>query len=415
MPDRLLAVHANELGSGLSPSEPGRAAPFWKQGRNVVFNDGHVASELGQSIMFFTQQQEPITGIKSTNIDGVPVVFFGTLTSLYRWDEVNGVVDLTRVDGLSAKVPYTGTVHNPWQWARWGSWMVASNGVDPVQVYKNTGKFVALAAPFTFAKLLYSLDTHLLVLNTSDGDNIVKWSDLDNIEEWATTVSNDAGEKSMRNLDSGIISVEKLGDTIVAYTNNEAFAVNYIGRPYVFGTQFLMEGFGPAGINSVAVVDKRHFGFGRASVWVTDGLSVNYIQSPAMFDFLYRDQATRYDKERPELVLGFHDRIKSSVCFYYATEDSDSQNIGVAFNYKTLAWTVLAYGRTAVDDSGVFPFCLAGDSLGNIYQQSIEDAPPATSGATAVNLTSTQYTITTAIGEGGIGEGGIGGYDNGTG
>lgn len=408
--DRKIAEYVKELGSGLYPSEPGRAPFMWKDGRNVAFKDFHVTAALGQFLMFLSTIQVPITGIKSTRIAGVPTVFFGTTVGLYKWDEDNGVEELTRASGV-----YTGTVNDSWQFARWGDWMVASNGVDPVQVYKNAGDFVALTAPFTWAKLIYSTDTHLLVFNLDTGENIVKWSDLDDVETWATTTTNDAGEKPMRNLDSEIITVEKLGDTIIAYTVNEMFAVNYIGRPFVFGTQFLMEGFGPAGRNAVAVVDKRHFGFGRAGVWVTDGVSVEYIHSPALFDFLYKDAETRVDKDKYDLIQAYHDRIQNTVVFYYATEGSEIQNLGVAFNYLTKAWTILSYGRTAVDDSGVFPWAIAGDHLGNIYQQSVEDAPPATASAQSVPLDTAEFYIETGIGMGGIGEGGVGGYESGSG
>lgn len=406
-----IAVFAEELGSGLYPSEPGRKSPFWVDGRNITFDYGHTQSAFGQFVMFITEQNEPITGIKATVISGLQTIFYGTPSKLYKWDATNGIEDLT-----GSTTP-TGTINNPWSFARWGNWMLASNGVDPVQVYKNTGNFVDLSGPtFTSAKIIYTTETHALAANTSDGGNIIAWSDLDDIEDWASVVSNDAGEKPMRNLDSDIISLKQLGDIIIAYTFNEMFAVNYIGRPYVFGTQFLLEGFGPVGLNAVAAVGRKHYGFGPRGIWVTDGTAFEYIQSPALLDFIFRDETYKFDARYGEQVVAWHDNLQNQVIFYYPTVRQLGYNdIGIGLNYKNNTWTIYDYGRTAVDDSGVFPYAITGGQGGNIFQQSVADSPPLAGDAGIVDVTEATFSLELALGEGGLGDGGLGGYTDGTG
>lgn len=412
-----IAEFTSELGSGLFPSEPGRKPIFWQDGRNVTFESDHLQSAFGQFAMFISGQNEPVTGVKGSVVDGVPTVFFSTLTSQYKWDLANGVQDITPIDGMSAKVPYTGTRNDPWQFSRWGNWMVSSNGVAPIQVYKNADKFLDLAGqPFDWAKLIYATDTHLLALNTSNGGNYIEWTDLDNIEQWQTSSINDAGNKPLRNLDSDILAAKKLRDTLIAYTNNEMIAVNYLARPFVFGTEFLLEGFGPFGPNAVAAVGGKHFGMGHRGIWVTDGVSFEFIQNPAVMDFIYRDADTRVDLELGNHVIGWHDQLQTQVVFYYPKESGAGYNdIGVGFNYKTGKWTVYDYGRTAVDDAGVFPYAITGGNGGNVFQQSVSDAPPQAGDAGRVNLDTTAYAVSLGLGEGGLGECGLGGYDGGAG
>lgn len=405
MQETPIGLFEKELGSGLFPSQPGRSATFWRDGRNVSFFNEHLSTSMGQFLMFQSEVQEQITGVRSTFANGVATVFYGTPTALKKWDASNGVEDLTRAAGA-----YTGTINTPWQFARWGTWMVATNNTDVVQVYKNSGDFLALGGTFfTTAKLLYALDTHLIALNLNTGGNILAWTDLDDIEDWTAIETNQAGSKPMRNLDSDIVSVEKLNDTIMVYTLNEMFAVDFIGAPNVFGTRFLLEGFGPVGANAVAVNGGKHVGFGRQGIWQTDGFNFDYFDNPALRKFLYEDDATRYDPDKPELVNAVRRTNRDTVGFHYATLDSSVPNLGVEINYRTGAWSILSGGITAVDDSYVFPYVIFGDHLGNIFQNSAQGVGGGS--AEAVDLTNAEFEISTGVGFGGVGEGGVGGED----
>lgn len=393
------------LGTGLFPSRPGRKPTFWKDGRNVNFEFGVAKSALGQYTMFTPEQAGIVTGIQASVIGGVPTVFYATTSKLWRWDESNGLEDISKSGG------YAGASTDLWSFGRWGSHIVASNGTDAVQYYQNTGDAADLSGvPFTYAKVIYTTDQYMLAFNTSLGGNWLGWSDLDDITDWTAVAANDAGSKFMRNIDSDIVAVKKLGDSIIAYTFNEMFEVAYIGRPFIFGTQFLLEGFGPVGKKAVAAVGRRHFGFGRRGIWVTDGVSFDFIQSPAVFDFVYKDADTRYDKTKGDLVIAWHDQLQNQVVFYYPKESGSGYNdIGIAFNYDNNTWTIYDYGRSAVDDSGVFPFAITGDRLGNIYQQGITEAVVTTGDTGVVELTTETALVETGLGVGGLGEGGIGG------
>jgi len=406
----LLKAYKDELGSGLWPSHPGRRAFFWQDGRNITFEHGYVQSSFGQFQLFTTEEAAPVCGIRASNVADLRIVFYGTPSKLYRWDIISGIEDLSGA-------AYTGSLVSPWQFSRWGTWMLATNGVEKIQVYKNTGNFGNLAnQPFDWAKLIYTTDTHLIALNTSNGPNFIEWTDLDNIEVWAAASTNDAGNKPLRNLDSPIIAAKKLGDNLIGYTANEMFAVAYLGSPFVFGVQFLLEGFGPFGPNSIASTGNKHYGMGQRGIWVTDGTSFEFIHSPAVHDFVYRDEATRVDLELSQHVVAWHDQLQAQIVFYYPKVNGNGYNdIGLGFNYKTNLWTIYDYGRTAVDDSGVFAYALTGDQSGNIFQQSVSDAPPTSGDLGIVNLDETLYTLELGLGEGALGELGLGGYADGAG
>lgn len=400
------------LGSGLFPSHPGKKPPLWENGRNVVFEYGLVKAALGQFLMFAPAEAARIMGIKAAYVAGTPTVYFGTPTKLWKWTESGGVED------LSDEV-FSGGEGNPWIFALWGNWIAATNNTEDLKIYKNTGNFADLAGtPFTRCKVIESTNTHLFAMNTSNGGNYIEWTDVDDIEDWTATSTNEAGNKPMRNLDSDIIAAKKLGDSIIAYTYNEMLSIDYIGRPFIYGVNFLLEGFGPVGPNAVAAVGRVHYGFGRRGLWVTDGVSFDFIDEPAVFDFLFQDDLTRVDKTKLDQIVVWHDQMQNLVMFSYPTEAGLGHNdIQVGFNYKdpNKPWTVFNYGRMAVDDSGVFDFAVSGDQLGNIYQQSATNTAPSSGEQPIVELDETTYTLQLGVGEGGVGQLGVGGYESGTG
>lgn len=398
------------LGSGLFPSYPGRKPVFWEDGRNVNFDSGIVEAGLGQIAMFAREQTSPVTGIQACAVGGTPTLFFGTLTKLWKWSEAGGIEDITGT-------PYTGAAGDIWSFGCWGNHVLASNGVDQVQYYQAAGNAANLTGvPFTYAKIIHTTDQYMLAFNTSLGGNWAGWSDIDDITDWTAIASNDAGSQFIRNLDSDIIAAEKLGATIMLYTHNEMFEVAYIGRPFIFGFQFRLEGFGPTGKQAVAAVGRRHFGFGRRGIWVTDAVTSDFIMTPAVKNFIYIDPETRYDSNLGHLVLAWHDQLQNQVIFYYPKESGLGENdVGVGFNYKNNSWTIYDYGRTAADDSGVFPFAVTGDKQGNIFQQAVAGAVTSTGNAGIVELDTETGIVMTGLGDGGLGEGGLGGYTDGPG
>ena len=406
----LIADIKELLGSGLFPSLPGRRARLWKDGRNVTFADQLVETALGQFLMFDPEQASSVTGVKASVIAGIPTVFFGTLTKLWQWDVTNGLEDLSGTT-------YTGTTEDLWVFARFGDFMLATNNVDPLQVYKGVTDFEDLAGtPFTRCKTIYATDTHLLAFNTSNGGNFIEWTDADDIEDWTATSTNDAGNVPKRNLDSDILAVKTLGKAIAVYTFNEMLLMDFVGRPFVFRSELLLEGFGAVGVNAIAASGRQHYGIGRRGIWTTDGISFDFIQNPAMQKFVYRDAATRIDLDTIGLTVGWLDQLQNQIVFYYTTEAGPGYNdIGIGIEIDTGAWSVYDFGRTAVDDSGVFPFAITADRLGNVYQQSVTGVPTTTGQQGVIDLTETSFSVSMGLGEGGLGEGGLGGFTGGAG
>jgi len=401
----LIADIADGIDAGLFPSLPGRRGAIWRDGRNVTFMEESVQAALGQFGLFYTGTSSPITGIAASVISGADKIYFGTPADLFCWDGTT-VDERTNSGG-----DYTGTTSDLWSFARWGNWMAASNGVDALQVDKNdTNDFNDLSGtPFTYAKVIAATDTHLLAANTSLGGSWLGWTDVDDIEDWTAAADNQAGAKELRNSDSDIKCMVGRGAGFALFTLNQMYGIEFIGTPFVFSVRRLLTGFGAVGKQAVATVGRRHFGFGRRGLWVTDGVSYEFFDGPKVNDFIYGDSPYRYNQDLGDLVVAWHDQLQHSVVFYYPTTGSTYNNIGISYNYKTGAFSLLDYGRTFVDDSGVYPFALTGDRVGNIYQQSATATAPTAGEQGFLKVESEEWTLEAGYGDLGYGELGYGG------
>jgi hypothetical protein len=377
----------------LYPTLGSRQSPFWKDGRNILFEDAAVKSSPGSFLLFDSQVGEEVTGIKTTVQGGKKTVYYGTPTQLKKWSLEDGVTDLTKVGG------YTGTADDLWSFARWGEWIVASNGVDPIQVDKNAGAgFVDLTGtPFTWAKVIYGTDTQLFAMNTSNDPGEIAFCDIDDIESWSPLPSNQAGAKIQRNLASGITCAVALGANIAAYTEYEMIIISYIGTPFVYSILPREKGVGTNSKNGVISVGSFNYGFSKTGIWITDGATVQHIDDPAMHSFILGQGEFKLNKNKDFLVCAWHDRHQKTLTFYYPAGTAVYNSIGVVFSYTTeqKCWSICDFGRTCVDDAGIFDFAITGDRTGAIGQQNV-DGQPFQSGAAdpgIVDLTNADFTI----------------------
>lgn len=399
-----LVVFEKELATGLHPTARARQAPFWTDGRNVVFEDYAIKAGLGQISMFITETNQALLGGLDTLQGGKRTVYFGTQTNLYKWSVEDGVTDVTNIAGV-----YTGDLDNLWVIRQFGEWIVATNGVDPLQLDKNGGSgFEDMTTPFSYCKTIWTTDTQLIAANTDLSPTDVEWTDVDDIENWTAASSNFAGATELRNLAGEISAIEALGTGLALYTQNDYMSMNFIGSPFVFSILPQQEGFGTVSPFGVCQKGNQNFGIGKKGLWISDGVTFQRIGSPAIHEFIYGESDYRMDLDLAHIAVAWHDQLQTAITFYYTPIGEMKNTIGVSFNYSNNAWTVLNFGRNWVSNEGVFTFAVSGDAFGNVFQESVAGEPPASGALGSMQLEPTS-TVSAGFGEAGFGELGFGG------
>lgn len=361
----LLASVREGLSSGLSLGLHPMQGQVWRDGRNVIFRDGGVRKMGGWSAPFAAPGTLPIRGMgQHLKQNGVSQLYFGDINHLWKWDS-NAVTQV----GSGYTGSQDASVNSPammWSLESWGDWMLATNGKDGPLVDKNDGNgMVALAgATFTRAEIFIRRGTHMIALNTSNGFNWVEWCHSDDVNTWAPTASNSAGNLAMRDIDSPIMGAVELGSYIAIYTRNKMFLMSFLGAPFIFGIQPALTGIGVVGKKALCSVGRQNYGLSEQGFWTTDGAQFNYFDDPILKDYIQKN----INWAQASKVCCVHDQKNAQIIWFYPSVSGTGENdSGVAYDYKRNAWTLYDFGRTAALGKGALDYLIQAAPDGKVY------------------------------------------------
>lgn len=376
--------------SGITPALQKLRAPVFTDGRNVILQPDGVLNGKSVSIPFATTAVTPIRGFGQQLVTTGPRLFYGTVDKLYRWeqylpDEIPALGGSLPLLGIPMEADtaastltvvgtgYTGVLHENlatpatlWSFIEWGAWMLATNGVNPTQVYKGAS-FAALAGTtFSYAKILLKIGPHVLAFNTSNGGSMVEWCSADNVELWTPGNTNSAGNYLIRDMESAIICAKMLGDRIAIYGADSLYIASYIGAPFYFGILPALTGIGAVSMESVASAGRKNFGLGQQGFFETDGVSYKYIDDPDVKSWFF----ARVNWAQKSKICAYHNEVLSRIEWFYPTTTNEPAE-GLAYDYEKKAWVPLSYGRTAVIERKVFDYALSATDTGLLYFENV--------------------------------------------
>lgn len=369
MPTNPIIKLREELKSGQYPGIDWGQVPLWQLGENVEFSPTGPRKIQGWSeIPVTTSSANPCRGIGQIIDGSTQKLFWGTSTNIYRW---NTIAESSVAGGLSGSNDATVTTPaTQWSFVPYGSWMLATNGVDVPQIYKGTSfSALGVGGQFTTAEIFIARGPHILALNTSVNDKGFLWCDTDDVEDWVPTSSNAAGDLVIREASSEIMAAAHLGESVMAYTKEDSFRISYIGSPNYFGYKPAATGIGAVSKHSVISVGRQNFGWGREGIWVTDGVTSKYIDAPVR-DYLNEN----VNFSQISKVCGYHDEENKSVKWWYqSTSSVDDVDRGIGYSYESGEWFLLGYGMSAVAERQVFSNPLGADANNDIYYMNFGD------------------------------------------
>lgn len=366
----------NLIESGIVPSLHPLNVPLWADGRNVIFQDGSVQSAQGNIEIFNSVATTNIMGVQDALVSNTPNLLYGTIDSLYRYDGDAETLEGTGYSGSSGNNAFQDNAFQAdafqlgitpgtslWSMENWGSWVLASNGYDNIQIDKMAGGgAVNLAGtPPNSAKILVRLSVYMLAVNTDLGGAYIEWCDTDNVEDWVTGA---AGYLYIRELDSELIAAERLGDVVLAYSYNSVAMIRYIGPDFYFGAKRVLTGIGAVGKFSVVEYKNKHYGFGKDGIWVTDGNSFEYVSPPAMREWL----KANVNYGSADKIAGYVNTDKNLIEWGVPIAGASENNLTIIYNVKTNKWSFRSYGILCGLSKGIFEYPVIAVANNILYQ-----------------------------------------------
>lgn len=321
---QLLVLGPQEIQSGIYKVAKA-AVPLWADAENVIFRDLGVRKTRG-ALALPQLLESNARSLAQAYARGEQRIYAGTDRSLEMFKQISGIWQKSKLYNWPTAGQYADI-------ETWGTWLIATNGVDPVVVWKD-GTVVPLAGvPFTKVKVLKRKTPFLLAFNTNNiGDTGVEWSSDSDPETWTPSTSNKAGNYNIRDLESEILAVVDLGDNLAIYSRSSMSIGRFLGGNDVWGFSRGPSGVGAVSRRSVVTVDPFNYGLTRQGIFKTDGISFQYVDDPAMTRWI-KDTA---DWNKASLFWGFHDTDLLCATWYFLDTGFSWHSISYYYNSGVL-------------------------------------------------------------------------------
>ena len=240
---------------------------------------------------------------------------------------------------------------------------------------------------------------------------LVRWSDQANAYQWVPQTTNQSGEYLLTN-GSFIMGARATRQEILVWTDSCIYSMQYLGAPYVWGFQVLMDNISVMSPNSMITINNVTYWMGRDRFYMYSG-RVEVLPCALrqyIFDDINQDQAFQ--------VIAGANEAYNEVWWYYCSSNSDFIDKYIVYNYLDRVWYYGSLSRTAWLQSGILPNPIATNYLPTaVFTGSISGTTltvlNVTSGVVAldVDLTGSGVAAGTVIESYGTGTGGVGTYN----
>lgn len=367
----LLADLSDNINTGIFKDPANDRVPLWADGKNIVFDpEGPRPVDGFTRLVLSKPTSLPVRGMLQAKMGGKEYVFFGDRNNLYRFDNDAGIIQ----EVSKATDAYSDEF---WSFAQWGNWVLASNNVDVVQVYKDSvGNFADLTHDLggTLTSILVAtFRAHAVFLGTDDEGREIKWSDEDDVNVLAPALNNAAGDIYVRDLASPIVAYAPREDGIIFYGNSTVHILRWTAPPYYLGQNRISSNAGAIGRYAVTNVRNTHFGLDARGIWaMAPGAEPEYISRPQIHNYVMDD----LDFDNAEKSVVWYDKQQDLLMVSYPSlEDGLGEPTrSVGLSIATGAWSPMDFGASAAATSPVLQYTSAADFLGGVYWHGVPGA-----------------------------------------
>ena len=189
---------------------------------------------------------------------------------------------------------------------------------------------------------------------------LIRWSDADNPFEWVPATTNQSGEQRL-SYGSYIIAAVDTRQEIVVFTDAAIFSMQYLGPPYVWGINLLMENISIVSPNCAITVNNVTYWMGVDKFYQYSGRVETLPCSLRQFVFgnINKDQYN-------QIVCGTNEGF-NEVWWFYASATSAVNDTYVIYNHLERIWYYGYLARTAWLDSPLRQYPLASFSIKTSY------------------------------------------------
>lgn len=190
--------------------------------------------------------------------------------------------------------------------------------------------------------------------DTTFNPMLVRWSDQENAYNWVPEVTNQSGEFLLTN-GSYIMTAEATRQEILVWTDACLYSQQYLGAPYVWGFQVLMDNISIMGPNATITVNNVTYWMGKDRFYMYSG-RVEVLPC-ALRQYIFTD----INQDQAYQVFAGGNEAYNEVWWFYCSTSSTTVDRYVIYNYLDRVWYYGTMNRSAWLQTGIQQYPIAAD------------------------------------------------------
>jgi hypothetical protein len=209
---------------------------------------------------------------------------------------------------------------------------------------------------------------------------LVRWSDQGNAYQWVPQVTNQSGEYLLTN-GSYIMGARTTRQEILVWTDSCLYSMQYLGAPYVWGFQVLMDNISVMSPNSMITINNVTYWMGRDRFYMYSGRVEVLPCSLRQYIFADINQDQAY-----QVFAGANEAF-NEVWWFYVDSSSNGTTVNkyVIYNYLDRVWYYGTMNRSAWMQSGIRQYPIAADYNNRLLNHEIGCDDNSTSTTLPIN------------------------------
>ncbi len=265
--------------------------------------------------------------------------------------------------------------------------LATSAGYDGTYVPKTTNQIMASSIQrFVIA---FGANPYISGTPASTFDPmLVRWSDQNNQYQWVPAITNQSGEFRLTH-GSYIVASQVARQENLIWTDSALYSMQYLGPPYVFSFQVLMDNISIISPNAVTTVNNVTYWMGIDKFYYYDG-SVHTLPC-TLWQYVFEDLNT----DQSFQVFSGSNAGYNEVWWFYCSEDTSVIDRYVIYNHLDQVWYSGNMARTAWLDSGIrnYPIAANYDRRLLYHEASVDDVSGLTPAPIAAYVQSSDFDI----------------------
>ena len=205
--------------------------------------------------------------------------------------------------------------------------------------------------------------------STEQDPMLIRWSDQESAIDWTSSITNQAGSIRLSH-GSTIVAVTQTKQEILIWTDTSLYSLQYVGTPFVWVPKLISDNVTILSDRSFATAAGITYWMGEDKFYSYDG-RLNTLKCD-LLQYVF-DDLPGINNEQPQQVFGSTVEKFNEVWWFYCSNDVNTIDRYVIYNYGEKIWYYGTMSRSAWTDAGIIShFPISASSAGSLllYQES---------------------------------------------